>query len=225
MTDHGKTPRRDDHPGDGVSRGTARMEAFADAVFAIAFTLPVVEIALPDDGEHLWAGLAALWPSYVGYAIAALVIGTYWSHHHFTGAIYRTTGHWFNLATVLFLAAIGIIAFPARVFAEHLPDAAGRPAAAQFFVCCLAASSLAWLLKWTIGRVSGHVDDRLEPAYVARLNRMYLATTALFVAAAVLVFLWWQAGMALAALITCFYLIPPKTPDYREEAPIVEGEG
>lgn len=201
------------------------MEAFADAVFAIAFTLPVVEISLRSNNGGLEAQLVELWPSYVGYGIAALVIGTYWSHHHFTGAIYRTTGHWFNLATVLFLATIGFIAFPARVFADHLNDAADRPAAAQFFVCCLAASSLAWLLKWSVGRMSGHVDDRLQPAYVARLNRMYVLTTAAFVVAAMLVFLWWEAGFVLSVLITCFYLLPPQTPNYREEAPIVEGEG
>src|SRR3712207_4376036 len=127
-------PRRDEHPGDGVARGTARMEAFADGVFAIAFTLPIVEFALPHvGGKPLGDELVALWPDYLGYALASLVIGLYWEHHHFSGAIYRTTGHYFNLATVLFLAAIGFIAFPARVFAEHVAhhDPAEQAAAAR----------------------------------------------------------------------------------------------
>ena len=44
--DPNEPARLDDHEGQGATRGTARMEAFADVVFAIAFTLPVVEIAL-----------------------------------------------------------------------------------------------------------------------------------------------------------------------------------
>ena len=39
--------RRDEIEGEGAIRGTARMEAFADGVFAIAFTLPIVGIAFP----------------------------------------------------------------------------------------------------------------------------------------------------------------------------------
>jgi uncharacterized membrane protein len=217
------TARTDDHPGDGVSRGTARMEAFADGVFAIAFTLPLTAVALPKDGPLL-DQLAALWPSYLGYGIAAAVIGTYWSHHHFAGAIYRTTGHWFNLATVLFLAAIGFIAYPCRLLAENLSDPAARVDASFVFVAALTLTSAAWLLKWEIGRVSGHVDDRLKPEYVAHLAAMYRRTFAAYLLAMALTFAWWPAGLILCALITGRYLIPPRTPGYRTEAPKVEGE-
>ncbi len=166
--------------GDGVARGTSRMEAFADAVFAIAFTLPIVEFALPEHGgEALGRELIELWPDYLGYALASLVIGLYWEHHHFSGAIYRTTGHYFNLATVLFLAAIGFIAFPARVFAEHLTDPAGQAGAARYFAVALAVTAQCWLLKWTVGRRTGHVDPRLHHAYVTRLDRRYWITNGL----------------------------------------------
>jgi hypothetical protein len=46
-----RAPHRDDFPGEGAARGTARLEAFADAVFAIAFTLPIVEIKVPHGDE------------------------------------------------------------------------------------------------------------------------------------------------------------------------------
>ena len=42
---------RDEVEGEGAIRGTARMEAFADGVFAIAFTLPIVTIGLPAVGQ------------------------------------------------------------------------------------------------------------------------------------------------------------------------------
>lgn len=219
-----RAPHRDDFPGEGAARGTARLEAFADAVFAIAFTLPIVEIKVPHGDEPLAAQLAELWPSYLAYAISSLVIGIYWIHHHFSGAIYRTSGHWFNVATVLFLTAIGFIDFPARAFAEHLPDPEMRETAAIFFVGSLSVTGITWWIKWKVGRARGHVDVRLEPHYVDRLNRGYDISTALLIAAGGLALIRWEAGLALACAVTLFYILAPPTPVYIEEAPVVEGE-
>jgi uncharacterized membrane protein len=225
--DPNEPARRDDHEGEGATRGTARMEAFADAVFAIAFTLPVVHIVLPEveePGSALAHGLVELWPSYLGYLLASFVIGMYWVHHHFSGAIYRTTGHWFLVATAIFLAMIGFIAFPARVLSEHMSDAAAREAATVYWVLSLTALAITWFLKWTVGLRHGQVDARLEPSYVARLNRRYILFGLSNVAAAALVLFSWPLGLALSSALMLSLLLPPETPRYRTEAPIVEGE-
>lgn len=216
--------RRDGRPGDGAARGTARMEAFADAVFAIAFTLPVVEIKMPEGGPRFGEELLALWPSYLGYGVASLIIGLYWVHHHFSGAIYRTTGHYFNVATVLFLAAIGFIAYPARAFADNIADPAARADGAIALTLALGATGLTWWIKWRTGRAHGHVDDRLDPAYVDRLDRKYAISTLILVGAAALSFLSWEAGLGIAFAVTLSYLRAPETPVYVREAPTVEGE-
>ncbi|MEO8141152.1 MAG: TMEM175 family protein [Sphingomicrobium sp.] len=219
--------RRDELEGEGAIRGTGRMEAFADAVFAIAFTLPIVHIVLPPvehPGAKLGGELAHLAPEYGGYVLASAVIGLYWVQHHFSGAIFRTTGHWFVIATTVFLAAIGFISFPARVLAEHFPDAAGRPAAAHYWVVSLAIVSLAWLLKWSVGVHRGHIDPRLEDDYVRRLMRNFRLVALGHVAAAVVVFLHWPSGLLLSGLLVGWLLLPPETPRYTTEAPVVEGE-
>ena len=199
------------------------MEFFADAVFAIAFTLSVVELEVPKEGgARLTSDLAGLGHSFLGFAIASSVIGIHWVHHHFSGAIYRTVGHWFNLATVLFLAAISFIAFPARVLADHIGDPENFPDAAAFFTVALAVTTVTWTLKWTVGRLMGHVDDRLEPAYVRRLTLTYLGSSLLMIGAAALSFFQPWAGLALGGLVVAYYLLPPRTPLYREEAPTVD---
>jgi hypothetical protein len=43
-------------------------------------------------------------------------------------------------------------------------------------------------------------------------------------AASALVFLRWEAGLALAGAVTLFYLRAPETPVYIDEAPTVDGE-
>ena len=231
MTDPTHNPdapaRRDEIEGEGAIRGTARMEAFADGVFAIAFTLPIMSIVMPSaerDGALLAGDLARLSPEYAGYLLASIVIGLYWVQHHFSGAIFRTTGHWFVIATTMFLTAIGFIAFPARVLAEHFPDFAARPAAAQYWVVSLAIVSLAWLLKWSVGASRGHIDARLEEDYVKRLIRRFRLVAAGNIAAALLVFVYWPAGLALSVLMIAWLLLPPETPRYITEAPVIEGE-
>jgi uncharacterized membrane protein len=66
---------------------TARIEAFSDGVFAIAITLVVIEIGVPHlgdepEGTTLVGALVERWPSYLGYVISFLVIGTVWANHH-----------------------------------------------------------------------------------------------------------------------------------------------
>ncbi len=219
--------RRDELAGEGAIRGTARMEAFADAVFAIAFTLPIVHIVVPTvahSGDKLSGELINLLPEYGGYLLASTVIGLYWVQHHFSGAIFRTTGHWFVIATTWFLAAIGFISFPAAVLAEHFPDPTARPAGAQFWVVSLAVVSVSWLLKWTVGARRGHMDPRLEPGYVRRLMRHFRLVALGNVVAAIVVFSHWPAGLIISALCVGWLLLPPATPRYTTEAPVVEGE-
>jgi uncharacterized membrane protein len=62
---------------------TGRTEAFSDGVFAIAITLLVLEIAVPESAfDDLWHGIAHQWPAYLGYVTSLLTIGGIWLAHH-----------------------------------------------------------------------------------------------------------------------------------------------
>ncbi len=60
---------------------TERLETFSDGVFAIAATLLILELRLPETGS-VTSGLLHLWPSYAAYAISFLTIGIMWINHH-----------------------------------------------------------------------------------------------------------------------------------------------
>lgn len=51
-------------------------------MFAIAITLLVLQIRVPQDAGQLAAGLAHLWSSYLAYGISFLLIGLVWANHH-----------------------------------------------------------------------------------------------------------------------------------------------
>ncbi|MBK7376852.1 MAG: DUF1211 domain-containing protein [Chitinophagaceae bacterium] len=94
-----------------------RMILFSDAVFAIAITLLVIELKVPEieraeltEGKLLKA-LAHMIPQFVGFIISFMFIGIYWTvHHRLFGYVVNYTPKllWLNL---LFLFAVALMPF------------------------------------------------------------------------------------------------------------------
>jgi len=60
-----------------------RMEAFSDGVFAIAITLLVLDLRVPEVGDGSLAhALVRQWPADASYAVSFLTIGIIWINHH-----------------------------------------------------------------------------------------------------------------------------------------------
>ena len=61
----------------------SRLEAFSDGVFAVAITLLVFNLKVPDIASgHLSRELGHQWPSYLAYVISFFSIGICWVNHH-----------------------------------------------------------------------------------------------------------------------------------------------
>ena len=60
----------------------ARIDALSDGVFAVAMTLLVLDLHLPDalapDAPHLAAALVDLWPKFAAYALSFAILGMRW---------------------------------------------------------------------------------------------------------------------------------------------------
>src|SRR5438105_173589 len=61
---------------------TTRLEAFSDGVLAIAITLLIIEVHVPEAHGDLTHQLGRQWPSYVSYVISFAIIGIIWVNHH-----------------------------------------------------------------------------------------------------------------------------------------------
>ena len=208
---------------EGTERRTDRIEAFSDAVLAIAITLPIVDLRVPevDPGKRLAEQYAELAPEYLSYALSFVVIGVYWAYSHFSGKLWRKTDHGFNLLTLLFLAVVSITPFPTRPFVEHFHQPAEAPTAATVYAAMLTAPALAWTIRWLYGVRRGLLNPHLAPAYVRRATTRF-SLTALGCVAATLVcaFIDWRVGIALIGLLTLQFAWPPMTPEYKPgEAP------
>lgn len=204
---------------EGSERKTDRLEAFSDAVLAIAITLPVVELKAPETrpGEDLATAFGGLGSHYAAYGLSWAVIGLYWGYSHFSGKITKKTDHGFNLLTLLFLAAVSLTPFPTRPFVEHFNDPANGRVAALVYSSVLTVPTIVWFARWRYAVWRGLLDPRLATDYVRSVTRRYAGTTIACIVGLALVAIGpWKIGMGVIAIATLSYLLPPMAPRYKK---------
>jgi uncharacterized membrane protein len=123
-----------ERPAVGGRWDTGRTEAFSDGVFAIAITLLVLDINVPESGfEDLWRGIVDQWPSYLAYVTSFLTIGALWLAHHGTFARLRSVDATVMRLNLLLLMAASFLPFPTRLMAEAILNDSAERAAVIFY--------------------------------------------------------------------------------------------
>lgn len=102
------------------------MLAFSDGLFAIAMTLLVVGIAVPElskpSERELWDALWDMESAYVSFFISFLVIGRYWIAHHQFFRLLRELDYgliWLNL---IYLAFVAFLPFPTALLGSYFEN-------------------------------------------------------------------------------------------------------
>ncbi|MDQ5827955.1 MAG: TMEM175 family protein [Chloroflexota bacterium] len=151
-----------------TGRDRDRIVNLSDGVFAIALTLLVLDLRVPNISENLVAtelpaALLSLWPKYLGYFLSFVVIGTFWLIHH---SIFRSIGAydrgllWLNF---LFLMFVAFVPFPTSLLGEYgdhrLPVAvyAGTLAVGRLLLTAI---------HWYVSRNDRLVDEVQDPTTV-----------------------------------------------------------
>ena len=155
---------------------TGRVEAFSDGVMAIAITLLVLDLKVPDPEsigqDGLLMALADRWPSYLAYLAAFLTIGIIWLNHRaFVDRVRRFDGplHWLNL---MLLLGVATLPFPTALLAAYLADGGPSAATAAVIYGALSvATALPWSFMWR--HLVKH-PELLEPPLTADYARREL---------------------------------------------------
>lgn len=181
-----------------MKESTTRVEAFSDAVFAIAITLLILEIKVPHAGadEHLWTALAALWPSYLAFLLSFFVIMVMWVNHHELVRMIEAVDYPFFFANGLVLLTVTFVPFPTAVLAEHLntPEAG---AAMAFYCATFIPNSISWnLLLHTIRRGNLFRSECTDEE-ITRIKRAYSMSAPVYLVATVVAFYQPWLGLAI----------------------------
>ena len=156
----------------------SRIVAFSDGVFAIAITLLVLNLGVPehihgdDLGPVLWDQRQDLF----AYALSFAVIGRFWViHHRFFGEVTRFDSRliWLNL---FYLSWIVLIPFSSQVLGDH----GGDTGAIVLYSINLSGVVLSGLLMFVDAERSGLT--RTDPALAREGRRRALQVAAIFLA-------------------------------------------
>jgi uncharacterized membrane protein len=186
---------------------TARLETFADGVFAIAATLLILDVTADAHGRPLSQALEHSWPQYAAYTVSFLTIGIIWVNHHACFNQIGRADHRFLFINVAFLMCVAFIPFPTRLVAEHLRDD-GLRAAAVTYGLTLLATAICFNAFWfyAAGRrrlIRADADQRV----VSGISRSYIPGAPSYLAAT-LIALWSPtAAVVLFATIAFFYVL------------------
>jgi uncharacterized membrane protein len=160
-----------------------RIILFSDAVFAIAITLLVIELKLPelDDNTNQALANALLHtiPHFFSFFLSFFIIGIYWVSHHrmFSYVVnYNLKLVWLNLLLLLFIA---LMPFSSNVYGVY----GGLDYAYYFYVCNISMVALFnFLLYRYIGDPQNNLSKGLEnPRLVAYYKSRSWAVPACFI--------------------------------------------
>jgi uncharacterized membrane protein len=125
-----------------------RVEALSDGIFAIAITLLVLTISVPEDYTRLGHELTDRWPSLLAYVVSFAVIGVMWLNHHSVFAQLDHIDRPFVYLNLLLLLSIAFLPYPTGVFGQAMRQGHGLKVAAFAYSLTMVVNAAAWAALW-----------------------------------------------------------------------------
>ena len=201
---------------------TRRVEAFSDAVFAIAITLLILEIKVPTQEQgSLVDQLRRQWPSYLAFITSFAYIGIMWINHHRMFTHIRKCNDILLALNLLLLLGVTVVPFPTAVVAEHLHGPDRRSAAILYnatFVLIAVAFNLLW--RYAVAR---RLLDETVRASVTQISRQVLVAPVMYTACLVLSLFNVHGSLFANLALSVFFALPPQWMRERSSSPSNSG--
>lgn len=154
-----------------TKRGIRQLLILSNGVFAISFTLLVLNIDVPVDTSDTAVSelLRSLQPEFIAFGISVFVIGIIWRNHQGLFNEFSdvdTTLIWLN---IFYLAAVALIPFPNRLLSQHQADPLAYVVFALLLIVIFSLDALMLIYAKHAGLL--HVGMRIGGEYRAELYR------------------------------------------------------
>jgi uncharacterized membrane protein len=196
-----------------AARGLERIAALSDGLFAIAMTLIVLEIRVPDPGsihteEELAHELADLAPRIVTYLMSFLTLGIFWSGqqtqlNHFARADRHLS--WIHLA---FLAVVAMMPFSTSLLAEFITFRL----ALLLYWSNIALLGVVLYAAWSYATRAGLLRETATREVSAAVRRRIVGAQALYAFGAALCLISTYWSIAFIVLVQLNFAIAPRIP-------------
>jgi uncharacterized membrane protein len=191
---------------------TNRLESFSDGVFAVAITLLVLGLVVPEVGPHRSLGhaLVASWPQYAAYVVSFLTIGIIWINHHAMIGRLRAADHTILILNLLLLMTVVLLPFATDLIATYLRHPQGRSLAAALYAgtSVLMAVTFSLLNRRILLRRPDLLRDSLSLARRRQIFARAASGTVPYIVAVGVAFVSAYASLAICGAIAVFYALP-----------------
>jgi uncharacterized membrane protein len=192
--------------------GTNRLEAFSDGVLAVAITLLVLDIRVPQPsaGSSLAHELARNWPSYAAYATSFITIGIIWINHHAMVSRLERVDHVVLVLNLLLLLSIGVLPFATSLMAAYLKQPHGQHLAAAVYSGAFLVMSIAFgaMNRYILLGRSQLVSERLARAQRHRILRRSVTGSVPYLLALALAAVSPYLTLTICGAIAVYYALP-----------------
>jgi uncharacterized membrane protein len=188
---------------------TDRLEAFSDGVFAVAITVLVVSIAVPEvHAGGLQRALLNQWPSFASYFVSFLIIGIIWVNHHTVFQRIVRVDRTLLFLNLLLLVWVVLIPYPTNLLARYLASGgfdANVAAIAYSVTMFFMAVSFALIWAYAV-RTEGLLDKRLDRAAARASVPRFAGGTLIYVITILVAAVNAVACLVLHALLALYYV-------------------
>ena len=190
-------------------RDTGRIEAFSDGVIAVAITLLILDIHVPNMNKDLLKALLNQWPSYLGYVTSFLVITIFWANHHNMFRHIYQVDYPLLLINALFLMCIAFIPFVTALLTKYITSPTEQHTAAIVYGATLLLNGILFNTIWWYAVWKRRLVRRdLDAQAVQRITRGYLFGLPFYALSIVLSLINVELSLALYIVIDVIYGLP-----------------
>jgi uncharacterized membrane protein len=189
-----------------------RTDAFTDGVFAIAITLLVLEIHIPEIKPPPSGGMDGAMRDYLmslgqpllTYALSFATVGIIWLNHHATFSKIRYVDRLGNVLNLLLLAVVCFIPFPTALLSRY----GALPASTAFYGATFTAMSVAYAINWLYAAHKQHEVDPSFPAITVAQALPGAIGTAFYALGTGLAFVAPGVAVGIYVATAAYYILP-----------------
>ena len=192
-------------------RDTGRIEAFSDGVIAVAITLLILDVHVPNVKAELLQALLKQWPTYLGYVTSFLVITIFWANHHNMFRHIQQVDYALLLINSLFLMCIAFIPFVTSLLTKYITSTSPteQHTAAIVYGATLLLNGILFNTIWWYAVWKRRLVRRdLDAQAVQRITRGYLFGLPFYALSIVLSLINVELSLAFYILIDLMYGLP-----------------
>ena len=184
------------------------MEAFSDGVFAIAITLLVLDLAVPETRNGVGHALLDLWPLYTAYLVSFASVGAVWiAHSTITNHLERVDSVLLRL-NLLLLFFVSVLPFPTKMLADFMRDFGPERIAVTIYGLNLLAMSAMTSVVWRHAVGEGMLSSEHPQDEVKEVTKKLTPSLGFYAAAIAIGLLAPRLAVFLYLAIALYLLIP-----------------